>query len=131
MKYITRIDSGYTHCYFVRAGYFKGSNSKCFTDGVYGGKRKALAQAKLWRDQQVKKFKSIIGKRNPRRHYGKGWYMSTDKRKDAVYLNAVAQWWDDTKNKQRQKSFSVNRYGYRKAVQLAKQHYKFMTTGKL
>lgn len=131
MKYISRIDSGYTHSYYVRAGYFKGSNNKNFSDGIYGSKRKALAAAKIWRDQQVKKFKLIIGKRDPRRGYGKGWHKSIDKRLSGEYINIVAQWWDNKANKQRQKSFSANKYGYRAAVQLAKQHYKLMTTGKL
>ena len=56
MKYITRIDSGYTHCYFVRVGYdIEPKVQKSFNDNKYGGKTKALKAAKTWRDKQLKK----------------------------------------------------------------------------
>lgn len=131
MRYIARVESGHNKCYAVRAGFFEGSSFKTFTDGIYGGKRKALAAAKLWRDQEVLKFQEKIGKKNPRREYGKGWYMKRHERRGVISFSATAQWFNDKLGKQRQKSFSVNKYGRKEAIRLAKQHYKLVTTGEL
>lgn len=46
-KYIARIDSGRTHCWFLRMPPIPG---KSFSDGVYKGKRKALQAAREYRD---------------------------------------------------------------------------------
>ena len=50
MKYISRIDSGSTHCYWVRIGYgIKEKVQKSFPDLRYGGTVKAYRQAVKWR----------------------------------------------------------------------------------
>ncbi len=58
MKFISRVDSGYTHGYFVRT-YLRGRvlEAKLFSDRKIGGKMKALDAAKDYRDQIRKKWK--------------------------------------------------------------------------
>lgn len=57
---ITRLDYGSTHAWWVR--FTRGSRgdgqtvvSRMFSDGVYGGNRKALGAAKKWRDRMSRK----------------------------------------------------------------------------
>lgn len=53
LKNITRLDYTRTHGYWVR---FEGKSpvSKMFSDGVFGGKRKALKAAQAFRDEWIK-----------------------------------------------------------------------------
>lgn len=68
---------------------------------------------------------------NGQRHWGKG-VTETWQRKGAWdYLNITATYWDNNKNKQLHKQFSVNKYGYDKAMLLAKQWRKLKLTGEL
>ena len=57
-RFISRIDSGSTHGYFVRT-YKKGKvlEPKLFSDRKIGGKRKALEAAKAYRDKVRRKYK--------------------------------------------------------------------------
>ncbi len=58
-KGISRIDSGSTHGWFVR-GYRNGQTySKLFSDLKCGGKRKALALAREYRDQLLDELAKI------------------------------------------------------------------------
>lgn len=57
-KYITRVDNGRTHGWWVR--FQKWGRGKAvilaehfFSDGKYGGKQKALGAAITWRDEQL------------------------------------------------------------------------------
>jgi len=132
LKYISRIDSNYTHCYYVRAGYGHDDiKNKTFTDGVYGGKRKALIAAKRWRDKEIKRTaaKTKAYKALQRRHFGKGYSLSKDERFDPVKLSWRATYWSKAHNRQLTKTFSVNRYGYRLAKKLATQWRKIKLTG--
>jgi len=58
MKYISRIDSGSTHGYFVRT-YKNGKvlAPKLFSDLKMGGKRKALRAAKDYREKMRRKYR--------------------------------------------------------------------------
>jgi len=134
MQYISRIDSGSTHCYYVRAGYgFKEATNKTFSDSLYGGKRKALEAAKKWRDKEVKRLKPHIvnwqAKQN--RHFGKGYHVATDNRFDPPKESWRATFWSKKLGRQLTKTFSINRYGFNQARKLAKQWRKFMLTGEL
>jgi hypothetical protein len=70
-RYISRIDSINTHCWYVRVDQKKPSISKTFSDGRFGGKRKSLSAALAYRDAIVSK----------RKKYLYGWYdHKSDKR---------------------------------------------------
>lgn len=137
MKYISRIDSGSTHCYWVRIGYnIKEKVQKSFPDQRHGGQDKAFNAAKLWRNKQLKTLKPILEKAyaydvNNQRHWGKGWSESWDRKGEWDYLHIRGSYWDGRKGKQVHKQFSVNKYGYDKALLLAKQWRKLKLTGEL
>ena len=60
LTYITRMDHGNTHGWWVRV--YKDSKpveSKLFSDGVHGGKEKAKRQAQEHRDKIVQKHKIV------------------------------------------------------------------------
>ncbi len=48
-RYISRIEWGYGACYFVK--FPLADVKKTFSDKMLGGKRKALAAARAWRDE--------------------------------------------------------------------------------
>lgn len=120
LTYITRMDHGNTHGWWVRV--YKDSKpveSKLFSDGVYGGKNKAKAEAQSHRDAVVKKHKiTPVHMRKTREH-------SVDKRSTSGVVGvtlSVAEkagnlrvHWSARfmeKGKQRNVSFSVRKYGY-------------------
>jgi len=134
MKYISRIDSGSTHCYYVRAGYgFKECTNRSFADGVYGGKYKALIAAKKWRDKEVKRLKPhvINWQAKQKRSFGKGYHIALDKRFDPPIKSWRATYWSKKLGRQLTKTFGINRYGFNQARKLAKQWRQFMVTGEL
>lgn len=134
MKYISRIDSLNTHTWYVRAGYGpKECTNKSFADGVYGGKRKALNAAKLWRDKEIKRLAKVLAayRAKDKRHFGKGYHLAEDKRFDPPLLSWRATYWCKLKRKQLTKTFSVKGYGFYRAKLLAKQWRKFKLTGEL
>ena len=53
IKNITRLDYQKTHGWWVRIKRYPDSFSKLFSDGVWGGKDKALEAALEWRDQKL------------------------------------------------------------------------------
>ena len=127
LTYITRMDHGNTHGWWVRV--YKDSKpveSKLFSDGVHGGKLKAKKLAQEHRDLVVKKHKVIpVHMRKTREH-------SVDKRSTSgvvgVTLSVVekagtlrvhwsARFMD--KGRQRNVSFSVRKYGYEGAFRNA------------
>lgn len=137
MRYITRIDSGSTHCYWVRIGYgIKEKVQKSFPDVRHGGQVKALFAAKKWRNQQLKELLPVMAKaygydQNEQRHWGTGVHEQWDTKGEWQYLSIVATYWDGEKGKQLHKNWSVNKYGYDKAIALAKQWRKLKITGEL
>jgi hypothetical protein len=127
LTYITRMDHGNTHGWWVRV--YKDSKpveSKLFSDGVYGGKEKAKKQAQEHRDKVVKKHKiTPVHMRKTREH-------SVDKRSTsgvvgvtlsvAEKANNLRVHWSARfmeKGKQRNVSFSVRKYGYEGAFRKA------------
>lgn len=137
-KYITRIDSGSTHCYWVRIGFgIPEKVQKSFPDLRHGGKQEAHKLALTWRNQQLKVLQPLMNKAyaydiNKQRHWGVGVCESWNRDRNGWdYLHIRAQYWNGLKKKQVNKQFSVNKYGYDKAMLLAKQWRKFKLTGEL
>lgn len=137
MKYITRIDHKNTHCYWVRIGFeIKEKVQKSFPDQRYGGAIKAYKEAVKWRNAQLKILKPKMEKAynydtNGQRHWGEGVKEAWDRKGEWEYLHIRARYYDSKRKKQLTKSFSVNKYGYDKAVKLAKQWRKLKLTGEL
>lgn len=130
LTYITRMDHGNTHGWWVRV--YKDSKpveSKLFSDGVYGGKEKAKKKAQEHRDKVVKKYKIVpVSMRKTREH-------SVDRRSTSGMVGVTLSVADKQgnlrvhwsarfmeKGRQRNVSFSVRKYGYegafRKAVKV-------------
>lgn len=125
---ITRIDTGSTHGFevrFMRRGYVF---EKLFSDAVYGGKRKALAAAREYRDEleaeyphySRKEVARIKSERNTSGVVGVRLSEETDDRwpSKPVYLYWVAQW-SPSPGVRKTKRFSVNKYGEEEAFRLA------------
>lgn len=127
LTYITRMDHGNTHGWWVRV--YKDSKpleSKLFSDGVYGGKEKARKQAQDYRDKVVKKHKIVpVHLRKTREH-------SVDSRSTSGMVGVTLSMSDKSgstrvhwsarfmeKGRQRNVSFSVRKYGYEGAFRKA------------
>ena len=71
---ITRMDYGRTRAWWVR--FYRGPaggqrcTSKLFSDAVHGGKRKALAQARAWRDLTAGTVPAKLRRRGEAPGYG-------------------------------------------------------------
>lgn len=127
LTYITRMDHGNTHGWWVRV--YKDSKpveSKLFSDGVYGGKEKAKKSAQDHRDKIVKKHKIIpVHMRKTREH-------SIDSRNTSGIVGVTLSMADKSgslrvhwsarfmeKGRQKNISFSVRKYGYEGAFRNA------------
>lgn len=127
MTYITRMDHGNTHGWWVRV--YKDSRpveSKLFSDGVFGSKDKARKNAQEHRDVVVKKHKIVpVHLRKTREH-------SADRRSTSGMVGVTllivdkpgslrAHWSARfmEKGRQRNVSFSVRKYGYEAAFKKA------------
>jgi hypothetical protein len=127
LTYITRMDHGNTHGWWVRV--YKDSKpleSKLFSDGVYGGKEKAKKQAQDYRDTVVKKHKIVpVHMRKTHEH-------SVDSRSTSGMVGVTLSMSDKSgstrvhwsarfmeKGRQRNVSFSVRKYGYEGAFRKA------------
>ncbi len=55
MKGISRIDTDSTHGWFVRVYHDNQTHSKFFSDGVHGGRQRALKKGLAYHDEYVKK----------------------------------------------------------------------------
>jgi len=127
-KGISRIDSESTHGWFVR-GYRNGKTySRLFSDTRYGGKRKALASARAYRDKLLKKLDKIPKKPQERRLVSKdcrnvtgilGVCRTTKKSPSGSVTECYSVSWRPEPGVQRCTSFSINKYGEKKAFQLA------------
>jgi hypothetical protein len=130
LTYITRMDHGNTHGWWVRV--YKDSKpveSKLFSDGVCGGKEKAKRQAQAHRDKIVQKHKIVpVHLRKTREHSVDrrsssgmvGVTLSVADKAGSLRVHWSARFMD--KGRQRNVSFSVRKYGYegafRKAVKV-------------
>lgn len=130
LTYITRMDHGNTHGWWVRV--YKDSKpveSKLFSDGVHGSKTKAKLAAQAHRDKVVKKHKIVpVHMRKTREHSVDsrstsglvGVTLSVADKAGSLRVHWSARFME--KGKQRNVSFSVRKYGYegafRKAVRV-------------
>lgn len=127
LTYITRMDHGNTHGWWVRV--YKDSKpveSKLFSDGVHGGKLKAKKKAQEHRDAVVRKHRIVpVHLRKTREH-------SVDKRSTSGVVGVTLSraekggslrvHWSARfmhKGHQRNVSFSVRKYGYEGAFRNA------------
>lgn len=135
MRGISRIDSGSTHGWFVR-GYRNGKTfSKLFSDRKNGGETKALAAAKAFRDDLYGELESIPKKPRKRR------IVTSDSRNTTGELgvsrttkvgpngsrhDCYSVSWRPAPGVQKCTSFSVRKYGEKKAFRLAVEHRRKM-----
>jgi len=118
MKYITRVDREYHHCWRVSiCPKQKWGARKSFFDQKYHGKYNALKQAKQWRDKQVKLLKKHILTLMWSR--GKGYHEEWVTKENGISYLYISTQFAHNKIIKRKK-FSVNKYGYDEAVRLAK-----------
>jgi len=125
-KLITRIDHKNTHGWNVRIVKDGETHSRLFSDGVHGGKRKALEAARAYRDKLHQKlFKRPVSERREIRYSNArnstgivGVSLSVRRRGSGIYEYYVATWCPK-KGQQARKAFSVNMYGRRKAFRMA------------
>lgn len=127
LTYITRMDHGNTHGWWVRV--YKNSKpieSRLFSDGVCGGKEKAKKAAQQHRDKVVQKHKIVpVHLRKTREH-------SVDSRSTSGMVGVTLSVADKAgnmrvhwsarfmeKGQQRNVSFSVRKYGYEGAFKNA------------
>ena len=130
---ITRIDvnkkRGAVHAYRVSIRKRNVKTVKYFTDVACGGKRKALIEAKKYRDKIVKSIKpftrgeiSSSGKtKNKSGIVGVTLVKKIDVREKNKYQYLYWKaWWSPKVGVRKTAAFSVNKYGYKKAFELAK-----------
>ena len=134
-KGISRIDSGSTHGWFVR-GYKNGKTySRLFSDQKCGDKEAALAEARVFRDRLYQKLEEIpksprarrIVMRDARNSTGVLGVCRTAKRSPNGTSNeCYSVSWRPAPGVQKCTSFSIRKYGDKKAFQLAVAHRKKM-----
>ncbi len=117
-----------THGYEVRVMRRGKSFHKFFGDNAFGGKRKALAAAREYRDELVaqhppRSLKEVAKRKSSRNSSGTvGIRLSeeVDRRgpNELVYQYWVAQW-SPKPGVRRTRRFSVNKYGDEKAYRMA------------
>lgn len=124
LHHISIIESRGTNCAWVRIKYDGKSFQQSFPFKQYGGKAKAITAAKKKRDQEGRKI------------YGKNWPYAKFSPRKVSPLNSsgeigvsfsekdnswVATWQEGkgVKRKQKNAYFSVNKYGKRKAKEMA------------
>ena len=137
-KGISRIDSGSTHGWFVR-GYKNGKTySRLFSDLKCGGKRQALTLAREYRDELHNKLEKIPPKprgrrivyRDSRNTTGVLGVCRTAKKSANGKINeCYSVSWRPEPGVQKCTSFSIRKYGEKKAFQLAVAHRRKMLRG--
>jgi len=129
---ISRIDSGSTHGWFVRAYRNCRTHSKFFSDRKYGGKNKALALAKICRDELVER----LGPRSSRRVFKKAnknnktGVIGVSKGKRTMPNGTARLYfvvsWSPQPNVSKYKSFSIDSLGEKRAFDTAVKFRKSM-----
>lgn len=137
LRNITRLDyfpqkagAGATIGWWVRVMRGKERHSKFFSDGKYGGKEKALEEAKRCRDEIIKKHDSLLGK-------GYQSFMTVKNKSGIVGVNRGvksktkpnrktysydvwnAGWIDPDSGKGKNRSFGINKHGEAGALRKA------------
>lgn len=130
-KGISRIDSGSTHGWFVRA-YRNGKTfSKLFSDGKHGGREAAFDAASDYRDELHTEIRSLpreprkrrLVLRDSRNKTGVIGVTRTSRRlPNGSISEAFSVSWRPRPGIQRCTSFSIRKYGEEKAFRLAVAH---------
>ena len=127
-KGISRIDSGSTHGWFVRAYKNGKTYSKLFSDRKSGGKSQALETARAYRKTLIRKLEEIPQKprarrlvyRDTRNSTGVLGVSRTKKRnKNGTVTDCYSVSWRPQPGIQKCTSFSIRKYGEQKAFALA------------
>jgi hypothetical protein len=130
LRNITRIDNdvNHTHAWVVIVQRNNHCVRQYFSDGVYGGKRKALAAAKVFHTQVLEAVsayeyhlqrRSIVRCNNSSGVSGVGRYdqlANPNTGRRTIYWLA---YWDDVDGIRKSRKFSVLKYGERAAKKLA------------
>jgi hypothetical protein len=134
-KGISRIDSGSTHGWFVR-GYRNGRTfSRLFSDQKSGSKKEAHRLALEFREKLYEKIEEIpkeprsrrVVLRDARNSTGVlGVCRTTKKSPNGTLNECFSVSWRPEPGKQKCTSFSIRKYGEKKAFQLAVAHRKKM-----
>lgn len=135
MKGISRIDSGSTHGWFVRAYRNNKTYSKLLSDSKFGSKESALKEAIKIRDQFITQLAKIkkkpskrrVVKRDCRNVTGElGVSRTSKKAHNGQYYESFTVSWRPKPGVQKSTSFSIRKYGEEKALQLAIEHRRQM-----
>lgn len=129
-RFIRRIDNEVTrtHSWHVAIRSRNNAVTRHFSDSVYGGKRKALNAAIAFRDEMLTKFRDTEYSEWLRRKRsnntsgiaGVARYVNVSQSEN--HASEYPYWqafWRDHEGKRHTRTFSVLRYGERKARQLA------------
>ena len=132
LRNIRRMDdaSRSTHAWLVQVQRHNQVAIKLFSDSVWGGKRKALAAARAWRDehkQPVAEQAHALWRRNRLRSNNRSGLVGVARYERTAEANGrktggVAFWlaaWVDEHGASRKRKFSVKRWGERGAKQKA------------
>jgi len=134
-KGISRIDSGSTHGWFVRAYRNGKTYSKLFSDRKCGGKGKAQKLAKTYRDELFAEIENIPKRTRQRRIVlsdsrnttGElGVSRTTKLTPNGTKHECYSVSWRPEPGVQKCTSFSINKYGEKKAFKLAVEHRRKM-----
>lgn len=128
--FIVRIDGTCTHGWQVRV-YKKNEkyHSKLFSDGVWGGKHKAQAAAKQYKEKCLKKVPARErGRLERSRRYGRAWgrgilYIQRQRNGGCIEKAWIGWYYDSEYLCQVKRQFSCRIHGYRKAKELA-EHFR-------
>ena len=135
MEGISRIDSkrSHSHGWFVRI-YYKTpkEHRKFFSDGKYGGKKKASEQAKAYRDEYIRKYpppEKLPYRREPTRRNTSGEVGVSEtynRTKSGEKIPCFSVFWAPKKNVKKSKAFYHHEYGsreeaFREAVKFRKE----------
>ena len=131
LHHICRIERGGTRCWDVRVRRkHQTAAHQIFSDSKYGGKAAALRAAIRFRDSVLSdsaehtynlwRCKTIKRRDNTSGITGVGRYVVTSRRNGGVSVsNLWIAHWCDAYGKRRSRAFSVERFGERRAKQLA------------
>ena len=134
-KGITRIDSGSAHAWNVRVQKNGKSYSKLFSDRICGGKRKAQKEARQYRDEFYEKLAQIptkpqgrrIAYRDSRNTTGVlGVCRFASRGSSGTIYEYYSVSWRPSPGEQKCTSFSIRKYGEKKAFKLAVAHRRKM-----
>lgn len=124
-KNIYRVDTqtNATHAWMVIVRRKKHAVQRMFSDGVHGGKGKALAAAKAWHAEQVSpltEFEHQMWVRTIKRRNNRSAIVGVSRvvRSDSGIATWMASWTDET-GRNRTRKFSTRLWGERTAKRMA------------